>query len=155
MEELKICEQVSTEFKPDDFSYEYGLERIETAYKKLGFDPTQKVITSKDGIAIELIEDLKATFGKVKLPNGFEKFMLPFTLPTAKFFISIGDPNAFCPKHSHAGSSVRFIIYGSITYNGIELSAGDWMYIPKGAEYSFTVGNKGVTTVCGYHNCCC
>ena len=110
MEELDII--VQTEFKPDDRSYEYGLQRVRAAYEKLGFDPTKKVITSKDDIAEKLITELKAAFGKVTLPNGFEKFMLPFTLPTAKFFISVGEPFAFCPTHSHKGDSVRFIISG-------------------------------------------
>jgi hypothetical protein len=33
----------------------------------------------------------------------------------------------------------------SIIFDGRELTAGDWMHIPKGVRYSFKVGPKGAT----------
>ena len=36
------------------------------------------------------------------------------------------------------------IISGSIKFSGKELSEGDWMYIPAGANYMFEVGLRGV-----------
>jgi hypothetical protein len=49
---------------------------------------------------------------------------------------------------------VRFIISGSIKYNGIELTAGDWMFVPKGEEYEFTVGPLGASMAYCYQCCC-
>ena len=70
-------------------------------------------------------------------------------------FISVGAPGIKVPNHSHdEGAGIRFIMNGSITYKGKELTGGDWMYIPKGIEYEFEVGHLGVT-MCYCYCCCC
>ena len=60
-------------------------------------------------------------------------------------FISSAPPKAKVPSHAHDGPGVRFISSGSIKYKEQELTAGDWMYIPKGKAYSFEVGALGAT----------
>jgi quercetin dioxygenase-like cupin family protein len=67
-------------------------------------------------------------------------------------FISVAAPNVKVPEHTHnEGAGLRFIASGSITYKDTELNAGDWMYIPKGAKYSFQVGALGATMFYCYH----
>ena len=70
-------------------------------------------------------------------------------------FISVGNPGTKVPRHIHKeGDGIRFIAGGSIIYNGQELVAGDWMFIPKGEAYEFQVGPYGATM--GYcYACCC
>lgn len=59
------------------------------------------------------------------------------------------------PNHSHdEGDGFRFIVSGSILFDGRELHAGDWMFIPKGKTYSFKVGRSGVG-ICYCYACCC
>ena len=60
-------------------------------------------------------------------------------------FITTAPPHVKIPVHSHDGPGVRFIATGSITYKGKELTAGDWMYVPAGKDYSFEVGEFGAT----------
>ena len=138
-------------FQPNDSSFEDGLLVIEEAYKKVGFIPDGKIMTSKDEIA----EKLKSALYGVKTPDGFDKWMLPFSLPGATFFVTVGQPFAIVPPHAHKkGSGVKFIVSGSILYGNKELTSGDWMYVPQGAEYSFNVGPAGVTIISGYKDCC-
>jgi len=138
-------------FEPVDSPFEFGIRRIEEACDKIGFDPDAGVVTSKDAIA----QKLKAMLAGIKTPEGFHKWMLPLSLPGAHFFMSIGEPMASVPPHSHDhGAGIRFIVAGSIIYNNTELTSGDWMYVPKGVKYSFVVGHNGVTLASGYYSCC-
>lgn len=148
---LNYQSDINETFKPDDSSFDVGLRKLDEAYKKVGQNPFHKIITSKDEIANELIAQL----GKVKTPDGFEKWMLPFSLPGATFYITVGQPWAFVPLHSHSeGFGIRFILSGSIIFNDKELTSGDWFYVPQNAEYSFTVGSDGVRIASGYYSCC-
>ena len=133
-----------TKFQPNRITLEEGLKRISDANKKIDFDPNKKITTSKDKIAEELKEELKIN----NIPDGFDKWQLPFSLSCsgAQLFMSVGKPGIDVPLHSHdEGQGIRFIISGSIIYDGKELTSGDWMHIPKGAEYSFKVGKSGVS----------
>jgi hypothetical protein len=125
-------------FDPNRNSFAYCIARIE----RTGFRPGNKIITSKDPRAPKLKEALKVT----NIPSGFEKWQLPlyFDSPT-HLFMTVGSPGTKTPVHAHKeGAGLRFIASGSIIYNGKELTAGDWMYIPAGAPYGFDVGPLGV-----------
>ena len=139
-----------TKFNPNKLTFEQGLERIEKAVKAEGLD-TKKIVTSRDAKASKLREVLMTK----NVPGGFMKWQLPVALQCqSQMFISVGAPNTKVPKHSHDdGPGLRFIGAGSILYNGKELTAGDWMYIPKGEPYSFEVGPLGATMF--YCYCCC
>ena len=87
------------------------------------------------------------------VPGGFRKSQLPVYLSNpSQLFITIAEPNAEVPAHSHnEGDGIRFIAGGSIHYEGKELGPGDWMFIPAGISYSFRVGANGAI-MC---YCCC
>lgn len=137
-------------FKTNFITFDQGAERVAMAVKKLGID-LSKVVTSRDAGVKTRQEALEVT----GLPEGFKKWQLPIVLDRAQLFYSEAGPNIAVPEHSHdEGAGVRLILSGSIIYNGKELSAGDWMYIPKGVKYSFLTGAAGVGQFYCYACCC-
>jgi len=90
------------------------------------------------------------------VPPGFKKWQLPVALRCeSQMFITFAPPNSKVPRHSHdEGPGIRFIMTGSILYKGKELTSGDWMYLPAGAEYEYQVGNLGAV-MCYCYCCCC
>jgi|SRR6266699_673466 len=141
-----------TRFNPNVLSFEEGIARLNRILEKEGLHPHEHITTSRDEKVDHLREVLKVT----NVPRGFQKWMLPVHLTgPSQLYISVAEPHAEAPLHSHdEGNGIRFIISGSITYNGQELTAGDWMFIPKGAQYSMKVGPFGA--VMGYcYQCCC
>src|SRR5262245_39007327 len=114
-------------FNPNKLTFEQGLARIEKAVKSVGLDVNKRILTSRDEVSVRL-RKLLAT---KNVPNGFIKWQLPFALRCeSQLFISVGAPNTRVETHSHDdGPGVRFILSGSILYKGVELTAGDWMYI--------------------------
>ena len=138
-------------FKPNRLTFEDGIKRIANANKSYKFNPDKAIVTSRDDVASKLMKKLKID----NIPNGFDKWQLPFSLDRAQLFISVGLPNTKVPKHSHdEGAGIRFIVAGSIEFGGKELTAGDLMYIPKGSDYAFQVGKFGATMAYCY-SCCC
>jgi len=138
-------------------SFDEGINRITSALQSVGIQDLSKdggpVITSRDAIASRLKESLKIH----GLPAGFEKWQLPvyFLGEGAQFFISVAAPRATADEHAHDnGAAMRFIVSGSITYGGQELTQGDWMFVPKGSRYSFAVGEQGAV-MCYCYKCCC
>jgi hypothetical protein len=138
-------------FNPNEISLKEGLERIEKMQAELGLDK-RRIFTSR-GVGNLYKNPLSAV---TNVPSGFTKIMLPFsTSKEATFYISSGAPNTHVPSHSHEeGEGIRFIISGSIVYEGQELTQGDWMYIPPKTPYSFDVGPAGCT-ICYCYCCCC
>jgi hypothetical protein len=88
------------------------------------------------------------------VPKGFAKWQLPFYFEGGQFFITTAQPGSTVGEHSHDNDAVRFILSGSIYFDGIELNVGDWMYIPKGKDYSLRVGPFGAS-MCYCYECCC
>lgn len=129
-------------FDPNRNSFAACVERIAVATERVGFSPDRKrIITSRD----EGVPDVEKALEVDNVPDGFRKWQLPFYVdhPT-HMFVTVAEPGAEAPAHSHKdGDGVRFIAGGSIVFDGKELSAGDWMYVPAGAEYSFTAGRFG------------
>jgi redox-sensitive bicupin YhaK (pirin superfamily) len=138
------------EFDPNQSSLAACLERIDSFRRKnkLG---TQSILTSKD-IDIWKEEALHVS----NIPGGFNKAIMPFyTDGPATFYVSAAGPGVKVPKHSHKeGAGIRFIVSGSIFWGGHELSEGDWMHMPAGAEYEFVVGPRGVSIFYCYQCCC-
>ena len=138
------------EFNPNKVTFEDGVKRVQAALKKAGLDMNKGIVTSRDRAAIEATKLLTVP----NVPKGFIKWQLPIVLQPSQLFLSVGNANVEVKEHSHdEGAGVRFIISDSIQHDGRELIAGDWMYIPKGQKYSFTVGPHGATM--GYCYCCC
>jgi hypothetical protein len=138
------------EFNPNRLTFEQGLERIRDASSKAGFDPDKEIVTSRSESARYLMDQLKVT----NVPDGFSKWQLPISFACAtQTYLSFAAPQSKVPRHSHKeGPGLRVIISGSLNYDGTELVAGDWMYIPAGQEYDFEVGPMGVGMF--YCYCC-
>jgi quercetin dioxygenase-like cupin family protein len=141
-----------SQFKPNALTFDQGVQRVEAANFKAGFKFKSKITTSKDKGAIAATEALLVS----NVPGGFKKFQLPVLIDgPSQIFVSVGAPDAKVPSHSHdEGDGLRYIVSGSIIYEGKELTAGDWMYIPKGKKYSLQIGPKGATMFYCYRCCC-
>jgi hypothetical protein len=140
-----------SKFNPNPASFEDGIKRVHEALKETKFKVSKQIVTSQDK-GIEKVLNLLAADN---VPNGFKKWQLPFIFPRAQLFISVANPDAIVPAHSHdEGDGIRFIISGSVFYKGKELKSGDWMYIPQGTEYEIKIGSYGAT-MCYCYACCC
>jgi quercetin dioxygenase-like cupin family protein len=139
-------------FNPNQATFEQGLERIRRAVEGTGLDQTRGIITSRDDRAREAQQTLKTS----EVPDGFAKWQLPVYLgKPSQLFITVAQPDAEAPEHSHdEGDGIRFIASGSIIYNNVELTTGDWMFIPAGTKYSFKAGAFGAL-MCYCYCCCC
>lgn len=141
---------MSKDFNPNQVSFYQGAVRVEGVSRKLGLDH-RKIMTSHDRHAGEIKKALNVS----NVPEGFRKYQLPFVFDKSQFFVTEAPANAEIPEHSHdEGDGIRFVVGGSVVYNGVELKAGDWMYIPKGSRYSLKVGPNGAS-MCYCYCCCC
>lgn len=116
---------------------------MQEALKEAGLD-TGKIITSRNPSLRVVRDKLRTNL----LPIGFEQHQLPILLSGEGLvcFITTGQANAEFPEHHHSQTDgLRVVISGSITYEGTKLTAGDWMYVPRGASYSFVAGESGCT----------
>ncbi len=138
-------------FEAAHIPFDDGVKRVRTALSKVRHELGSRIITSRDADAVKLCNLLAVDSG---LPKGMTKWQLPFYLDGGQFFMTTAEPGVKVGEHSHDDDGVRFIISGSIIYDGIELSSGDWMFLPKGKRYSFKVGLLGVA-MCYCYRCCC
>lgn len=138
-------------FNPNQSTLAACLENIRSIQKAGGIE-TGRIMTSRSKSVRSVADRLAVK----NIPDGFTKEMLPlyFDGPTT-LYISSGAPHAVVPSHSHdEGPGIRIMISGSIHYKDMELTAGDWMYVPAGEKYEFTVGARGAT-MCYCYACCC
>ena len=140
-----------TQFDPNRISLAACIARIEQEQEKVGI-ANKPIITSQDDEIRKLHDEMRVT----NIPGGFEKNRLPVFLDKAStMYISRGSPNTVVPRHAHEeGAGMRFIIDGSIEFDGRKLGQGDWMFMRPGAVYEFTVGPQGVV-MCYCYSCCC
>jgi quercetin dioxygenase-like cupin family protein len=138
-------------WKPNDKVIEGkpGAARIKAALTKRRVTFTKRVVTSRDPGMSDVIYDL----GRPDMPPGIRSWQLPFVLGGGEggvfFFLTVAEPGAIVPSHSHTRDLLRIVVSGSLITNGIELKSGDWMYVPTGVEYSYTAGlNPGLIS---YH----
>jgi quercetin dioxygenase-like cupin family protein len=131
-------------FVPQELSFEQGSERIHGALRKAKLDMENTIVTSRDPWAAQMREELRMT----NQPSGVEMWQLPVVLNQSLLFMQVLAPGAEVPQHAHVRSAVfRLVISGSIVYDGKELKAGDWMYVPQGQSYSFAAGSAGATVM--------
>jgi hypothetical protein len=137
-------------FNPNELTFDQGVELIKAANQRAGYDWKAKITTSRDPEAKRAENDLIVT----NVPEGFKKWQLPVYLDKpSQLYVSVGAPDADVPLHSHdEGDGIRYIVNGSIIYEGKELHAGDWMFIPAGKQYSIKMGLRGATMF--YCYCC-
>lgn len=140
-------------FDPNKLSFDDCVQRLRAAAEKVGLDQKKEILTSRD----KAVQDATRLLEVTNLPDsGFTKWQLPVFLDCkSQMFMTTAAPGIEAPEHSHdEGDGIRFIISGSIHYNGQELTEGDWMFIPAGARYSFQVGRMGAC-MCYCYCCCC
>ena len=139
-------------FKPNALTFAQGVKRIEDANKAAGLKVGKDIVTSRSSTAKAALSGLQIS----NIPSGFTKWQLPVYMDgPSQMFYSVGAPNADVPSHSHdEGDGLRVIVSGSILHEGMELTEGDWMFIPKGTPYKFKVGNVGVGMFYCYQCCC-
>lgn len=120
--------------------------------KKTGYDFKSGITTSRTKTAKAATSAVVVT----NVPGGFTKFQLPvFMSKPSQLFVSVGAPNTEVAEHSHdEGDGFRYIVSGSIIFDGTELTSGDWMFIPAGKKYSMKVGPLGATMMYCYQCCC-
>ena len=132
-----------------------GILEIKEALAKLGKqDLGDRIVTSRD----PGMEDLTRLLRRDNMPEGVEKWMLPVTAggmkpkhPSFVFMIRV-EPSAVVPKHFHKNDSIfRIVVSGSVIQDGIELTSGDWTYVPVGKAYSYTAGKSGALLMHTYH----
>jgi hypothetical protein len=140
-------------FNPKHLSLAEGKKRTLDLMKKHKVD-LAAIITSQDTNMKALQKEL--VVGDNGIPKGFVKWQLPLFFPDGCLnYFSYGAPNAEVGEHSHdEGQQLRVIMNGSISYKGNVLAQGDWMYVPAGKKYSFTVGPQGVGMFYCYACCC-
>lgn len=138
-------------FDPNSKSLAACLAELRDFQKSAGIDPRRIVHSRDPRVAKALYADLKVA----NVPEGFSKTMLPVFLPReSTMYLSSAAPFAKVPRHSHdEGDGIRVMVSGSIRYGDIELTEGDWMFVPAGAPYEFEVGPRGATMF--YCYCCC
>lgn len=138
-------------FRPGFKPFEDGVKFIEDALSKHRHGTSlTEIVTSQD----PLIKDMKADLTSDNVPDKYSKTIVPVVFDKAQFAMIIGEPDADSPAHSHPEQSLRFIIHGSLHYDGKHLTAGDWMFVPGGKSYSVKAGSSGVTTLECYPCCC-
>lgn len=139
-------------FNPNHLTFDQGISRIKDAYAKAKVARVSGIATSRD----PEMQSVSAILRVENVPPGFKKWQLPVFLDgPSQLFVSVGDPDTVVPPHSHdEGDGLRYIVSGSVIYNGKELTQGDWMFIPKGKKYDMTIGPRGATMMYCYRCCC-
>jgi quercetin dioxygenase-like cupin family protein len=141
---------VQTIWQPDESVFDKvhgemrGIWRVKSALSEAGIDMAKTLLTSRHPAVVSLVEKL-TTEG---MPKGFTQNQLPilFSGENMMYFVTSGMPGAVFPEHSHKrDDGLRLVIAGSIFYGETQLVVGDWMYVPRGASYSFVAGEQGCT----------
>ena len=134
-------------WKPNDKVIEgrIGAQRVAAALKKQGIVIKDQVITSRD----EGMDDVLFELRRPDMPPGIQSWQLPVILDKSTFvFLTVAEPGAIVPTHKHSRNLFRVVISGSIITDGKELKSGDWMFVPKGKEYSYHAAlNPGAVTM--------
>ncbi len=141
------------EFNPNAVTFDEGIERLRAFAKETGFDQSAGIVTSRSRAARAAKRMLRV---KNVPDSGFMKWQLPVYLERAsQLYITVAQAGLGVPEHSHdEGDGIRFIVSGSIEFEGEELTAGDWMFVPAGNRYSFKVGDLGAV-MCYCYCCSC
>lgn len=127
-----------------------GVQHVLDAAARHGLRIEAEVVTSRTpGVAEAMLETPRRG-----LPAGCQQWQLPvFSHSAAQvFFLSECVPNTRVTEHVHRDEDIfRVVVQGSIRLaDGTELTAGDWMFVPRGVAYSYTAGAQGCRTIHRY-----
>lgn len=134
-------------WQPDDsdIEAEVASRKIKDALEEHGIVVENRVITSRD----PGMNDVRFALRRRNMPAGFLSWQLPIELDgPAHAFITVAEPGAVVPSHTHKRDLFRVVISGSIILDNVELKSGDWMFVPSGAKYSYRAAlNPGAITL--------
>ncbi|TCR82286.1 hypothetical protein [Rhizobium sp. BK376] len=146
-------------WEPDDVFHKKtdgvynGVRFVQKALAEARMPPFGKhVVTSRDK-GMRKVEEL---LRRPNMPEGIVKTQLPIIISAGRpsfLFITFSAPNVHVPKHMHPDDAItRVIMSGSITMEGVELTMGDWAYVPNCVPYAYTAGPYGAT-ILHLYNC--
>lgn len=147
------------DWEPDDSFHKFtdgeynGVLYVKRALEKAGVsDFGKRVVTSRD----PGMREVEALLLRPNMPEGVQKGQLPIIISAGRpsfLFITSVPPHKHVEKHMHPDDAItRIIIGGSIVVDGVELTQGDWAYVPNTVPYSYTAGPYGATILHVY-NC--
>ena len=119
------------------------LIRLELALATFGTRPVREVVTSKD-------TRLKSCEGLLeRLASDVRRWTAPFHGDeTLQANVLIAGPGADIGPMTHMdGDAVRFVLTGSLTHQGAELTPGDWLFAPAGTTYRVRAGHRGLISL--------
>ena len=94
---------------------------------------------------MEVMQRLK----RENMPEGVDKWQLPIIIGgerPAFLFLTSCRPNAEIPEHVHGNDTIsRVVIGGSVMVANVELTHGDWFFVPKGVPYAYSAGPYGAS----------
>jgi mannose-6-phosphate isomerase-like protein (cupin superfamily) len=124
------------DWEPDDSIIEEGrgAERIKKALEKFDIDTKDRVTTSRD----DRMDLVRNELRRPKSPPGISSWQLPVIKGDLDIFLTVVQPGAVVPLHSHKRDLFRVVLSGSIYTEGKELKSGDWMFVPAGTRYSYS-----------------
>jgi len=138
---------------------------VEDAGENIGLPVTETFVTSRDPKVTSATASLPHLMQYTETGEGITHTFFPFAprMPATpnkdgRFFAWLAHiaPGANVPGHIHELERLadyKLVINGSITSNGRELTAGDWLWAPAGTAYNFTVGDRGALLIAGWpHN---
>jgi hypothetical protein len=112
----------------------------------------KRIVTSREPGMKGIEESLR----RPNMPEGILKWQLPIIISEGRpsfLFITFCAPNIHVPKHMHPDEAIiRVIMSGSINIEGVELTEGDWVYVPNTVPYSYTAGHVGAV-IFHIYNC--
>jgi quercetin dioxygenase-like cupin family protein len=126
-----------SDWKPDDSAIEGrpAAEKIRAALAKHHIETKNRVLTSRDDSMDEVRNELR----RGDMPPGIRSWTLPVLPEGGAFvFLTVAEPGAVVPEHTHKRDLFRVVLSGSIITEGKELKTGDWMFVPKGTPYSYS-----------------
>ena len=120
-----------------------GVRYVIEALSDFDIGNTKRIVTSREPGMKEVMQKLK----RKNMPEGIDKWQLPIIIGgerPAFLFLTSCRPNAEVPEHIHPDDTItRVVINGSVVISGVELTHGDWFFVPKGIPYSYCVGPYG------------
>lgn len=155
---------MSKEWEPDDDFLgndgQDGIDKINAVADKYHLDRSTTITSRHLGVDMARYELRR------DMPQGWHSWQLPIYLLNRKvtfFFLQTALPGSVLPSHAHDVAQLRIVISGGLIYTappkkgekpekGIELTSGDWIYTPAGAEYTLSVANNPGHT---YHGTYC
>ncbi|PTM92869.1 hypothetical protein [Mycoplana dimorpha] len=147
------------DWEPDDVFHKKtngvynGVLFVKEALENAGIGPFGKeVVTSRHPKMREVERSLR----RPNMPEGIIKTQLPLIISEGRpsfLFITFSEPDIHVPRHMHPDDAItRVIMSGSITLEGVELTMGDWAYVPNTVPYSYTAGPYGAV-ILHIYNC--